>query len=154
MKKGTVKTLKSRKTAKKQMEKTQKATAKKQPKKVVKKKNTKKSVSRKSVVLEKSEEERERELIAKGKAKGFITQDEIMVFFPDVEENIEQLDEIYAILSEKNIEVVDSREKMIWGDTNKDMEEKNTSEVSDFADDSVRMYLREIGKIPLLTSFS
>jgi RNA polymerase primary sigma factor len=139
---------------KKQMEKTQRVTAKrtvkKQSKKVIQKKVTKKTITKKPA-LEKSEEERERELLAKGKAKGFITQDEIMAVFPDVEENVELLDEIYAILSEKGIDVVDSREKMIWGDTSKDAEEKNTQEVSDFADDSVRMYLREIGKIPLLT---
>lgn len=95
-------------------------------------------------------EEAEKELVAKGKSQGFVTQDEIMAIFPDVEESVEQLDEIYATLSEQNIDVIDSREKMIWGGDDKE-EKEELPEISDFADDSVRMYLREIGKISLLT---
>lgn len=97
---------------------------------------------------------KETQLIAKGKVQGFVTQDEIMAIFPDVEESVEQLDEIYAKLSESGVEVVDNREKMIWGDDSKDdaVEEDtlNESGLINYADDSVRMYLREIGKIPLL----
>jgi len=90
-------------------------------------------------------------LIKKGKQQGFVTQEEILAAIPDIEDNIEKLDEVYAVLLDEGIEVTDNREKMIWGDESESTEETASSgDLSDLADDSVRMYLREIGKIPLI----
>ena len=90
-------------------------------------------------------------LIAKGREQGFVTQEEILGKFPEVEDNIEKLDELYATLAEQGVEIVDNREKMIWGeDGDEEVIESNFDDISELADDSVRMYLREIGKIPLL----
>lgn len=92
------------------------------------------------------------ELIKKGKEQGFITQEEILAAFPDIEENIEKLDELYALLLDQGVEVTDNKEKMTWANDEglDDPAEKTRGDMSDLADDSVRMYLREIGKISLI----
>ena len=91
------------------------------------------------------------DLIQKGRDQGFVTQEEILARFPDVEENIEKIDDLYATLSEQGIEIVDAREK-IWGENQPhDPELDAFEDITELADDSVRMYLREIGRIALLT---
>lgn len=91
------------------------------------------------------------ELVKKGKQQGFITQEEVLAAVPDVEENVEKLDEIYAALLDEGVEVTDNREKMVWGDEDGPGDDAaDTSDVSDYSDDSVRMYLKDIGKIPLI----
>lgn len=87
-----------------------------------------------------------------------IEQREIIKLIPDTPENLELLEKFYAELTEQEVEVVEATEPNVedftgeWAE--EDEEEEATlsdqSYLDDIADDSVRLYLREIGKIPLL----
>lgn len=90
-----------------------------------------------------------------GKERGFVTQQEILHTIPNVEEKIEELDELYAKFNKVNIKVIDAIDKLILETTGEEKKNKNTNvsgiDILDSSDDSVQMYLREIGKTNLLT---
>ncbi len=98
-------------------------------------------------------------LIAKAKKDGHISQREIFEEIADEPANTELLDALYTELADANIEITaaDPGEEGFsedWEDEDGD-EEADTGTVyldDDVADDSVRLYLREIGKIPLLNA--
>jgi len=100
------------------------------------------------------------ELISRGKSKGFVTEQEIIHIFPDIEEDIEGLEELYDELEKHNIKVEDSVDIIDLADEGEDVSKKTKKEVEmdmknlsldNISNDSVQMYLREIGRVALLT---
>lgn len=92
--------------------------------------------------LQKSEE-----LTAKGKKRGFITYDEILKTFPDIENNVMFLDELYEKLAVAGVDVLEGGNLL-----DIDATEKTGGKYSKDAPahDSVQMYLKEIGQFPLI----
>ncbi len=104
-------------------------------------------------------EQAKKELIEKARKDGHITQKEIFAVIPDVPENTEQLDGLYTELADANVEITETPEAGGEGFSSEwvaeDEEEivlDDKTYMDDIADDSVRLYLREIGKIPLLNA--
>jgi len=98
-------------------------------------------------------EDRKQDLIQKGKEKGAITFEELAAALKGLDVDNDSLDELYNALIENNIEVISedetgsgkkSEEPIILNDT------EITKDVN--INDPVRMYLKEIGKIPLLSA--
>ena len=93
-----------------------------------------------------------KDLIQRGKAKGMLTYKEIMDAFEEIEIEPEQIEKVYETVENMGIDVV--------GDIESEMEDiQLTEEDLDLSipegisiDDPVRMYLKEIGKVPLLSA--
>ncbi|NDK10186.1 RNA polymerase sigma factor RpoD [Candidatus Gracilibacteria bacterium] len=93
------------------------------------------------------------ELMKKGKVDGRITQDELMNAIPNAEDDVDLLDEIYSRLMTIGIDVVDSLDKSnLFTDGKKEKKDNHSGAVSlsEISDDSIRMYLNEIGRVDLL----
>jgi RNA polymerase primary sigma factor len=119
-----------------------------------------KSQSKNDTSTEKSVEEKRKDLLDKAKKDGHIDQRTILALYPDVPENAEAMDSLYTELADASIEITtsDPDEAVLadeWVTEDSDEELANAAAVyldDDIADDSVRLYLREIGKIPLLSA--
>ncbi len=90
------------------------------------------------------------DIVNYGKQEGSITYDKIIEFFPTIENNLELLDYLYRKLQVADISVVDEKEKGKIKIKDKAQSVKKVNLVR-LPLDSVQMYLREIGKVPLLT---
>lgn len=87
-------------------------------------------------------------LMASGRERGFVTYDEILKAFPTIETDVMFLEELYERFSSAKIDVLESGGML---DISDDSIEKGYSR-NDSQYDSIQMYLREIGKYPLLNA--
>src|SRR3990167_2528084 len=97
-----------------------------------------------------------KKLLKLGKDRGFITQEEILQVFPKPEEVLEEVDNFYIKLIAEGIDVFETTAEESDSDTKSTELEKELETLSTLEEgsvtDPVRQYLRDIGKIPLLTA--
>ena len=129
--------------------------------KKIEKKAVKKTVSKKVIApVKKTGVDRKREqdiktarLLAKGRERGFVTYDEILKEFPNVEMDVMFLDELYNKLSTTGVDVLEG-----GGMLNIEKEEELIKKYAygggrgDSSYDSIQMYLKEIGQYPLISA--
>src|SRR5579863_7253970 len=94
--------------------------------------------------------EKIRELVSLAKEQGHLTYDDINEVLPETVVTAADLDQIYAKLAGLEIEIVDQAEVDRVKQPEAEEEEKDKGRL-DILDDPVRMYLRQMGKVPLLT---
>ena len=100
-------------------------------------------------------EERKNKLIAKGKKQGFITYEQLAAELKGLEVDSDSLDELYNALVEAEIDIVaeDGSDDVSAEESLNDIEVEDLTLSKDVKiNDPVRMYLKEIGRINLLTS--
>src|ERR1700690_3360011 len=85
------------------------------------------------------------QIIEKGRKRGFITYDEILKTFPDIENNILFLDELYEKFAVAGIDVLEGGNLL---NLNLDLNDKDLNKGT--MHDSIQMYLKEIGQYPLI----
>jgi RNA polymerase primary sigma factor len=90
-------------------------------------------------------------LLEKGKKEGYVTQEEVLEYFPEAEEDIQKLDDLYTLLIEEGVDVFETTEEEAPAEeVERELEVQAAHDVT-VTSDPVRMYLREIGRTPLLT---
>lgn len=101
------------------------------------------------------------QLLSLGREQGFLTYDDILAIFPEVETNLEQLEELFSTLFELGITVSETGEERAAAQVEKpgtavESEQNKGTEAFDLSaidiDDSISLYLKEIGQVPLLTA--
>ncbi len=104
-------------------------------------------------------------LLRKGRTRGFLTENEILYAFQNLEDYLDQYERFLFTLDRTNIEIREARDFLaVTGEETTEVvptkakskskrKERTMSdtEIPDVAGDSIQMYLREIGKVPLLT---
>ena len=105
----------------------------------------------------KPSEEQMKKLLEKGHLRGFVTETELLYLFPEVEEYVYDFDVFLGDLQKCGIRIAEDSGRIL------DVQEKNpqitsakaaaavTFDLSKLSADSIQMYLKEIGKVPLLT---
>jgi len=91
------------------------------------------------------------ELIERGRPRGFVTDNEILYYFPKIEDNVDLLDEIYDRLEKAGIKVIETSALIDFSKDEKSDTIDDSMAFEGDVPDAVQMYLKEIGKTPLLS---
>jgi RNA polymerase primary sigma factor len=100
------------------------------------------------------------ELLEKADVQGYLTTDDVLEILPDVEDSLDQLDELFFVLQEAGVEILDEKvDEESLGLKDEELEEddredeEETFDLTGIAsDDTVGLYLKEMARVPLLTT--
>jgi RNA polymerase primary sigma factor len=99
------------------------------------------------------------QLLERGRRQKFVSQLDLVKAFPDAKANLDLFDHVYALLQDEGVEVVQGDEKTAEIEAQferapsaEEMAQAFRELENSALDDPVRMYLREIGKVPLLSA--
>jgi len=98
------------------------------------------------------------DLVKRGVARGFLTEAEVTHALPEMEANLPALEKLLDVLDSKGLEIVEQEVASVWQQaaelarvkTKKEEQMAESYNLGDIYDDSIQMYLREIGKTALL----
>jgi RNA polymerase primary sigma factor len=116
------------------------------------KSSTKTKKVKKEKGISRANEEALGELVTRGRPRGFVTDNEILYYFPKIEDDVKLLDEIYDRLEKAGLKVIET--SGLIGFSKEELSQKELDDALMFegeVPDAVQMYLKEIGKTPLLT---
>ena len=164
-KKATAKTSRSASKVSKAkvVKKNVKKTSTRKPKKSVKSSRLVKVKSSTPREIVRPSEESLKKLIDKGRLRGFVTETELLYLFPEIEEYVYDYDVFLGELQKNGIRIVEDSGKILDVAASKStqpaLSERAAAQqaaaqvdLSKLSADSIQMYLKEIGKVPLLSS--
>lgn len=106
------------------------------------------------------DKEKVKSLVSKGKKQGYLSHDDILEVFAEVEDNLQLLEYIVSSVQDSDIEIIEPTEASLFeyaGDSSSKMTFEEKIRIlkqikSHVSTDPIRAYLHEIGKIPLLSA--
>jgi len=98
-------------------------------------------------------QERLRELVKLAKEQGYLTYDDINEALPEGMADPDEMEQILGRLRSMEVEIIDASEVDRFKDGKKDLDDEDDEKDQklDILDDPVRMYLKQMGQVPLLT---